>query len=244
VQLEFKPTTASSEIATFTKASVQTVSSAGDAVYPASASACMEENEHTVTEASPIPVTATEENYPTKSRLNPAATHFVQVGVHNQTLFRPNQLDAAVGDVIVFKFHGFNHTLSESTLEDPCKGSGAFDTGFNQAFSNDTIKPVVAFSVDDPAPRWFFCRQDTKRSHCHDGMVFGLNPGEKMDAFLYNARNQVISELPINNTSVGRLPTGPLILPSRMISKGAGRQYMRRAGSLWSVIGVAGIRAL
>ncbi len=199
-----------------------------------------------------------------KTSTIPGATHTVQVGIHNQTLFRPNQLDAAVGDIIVFNFHRSNHTVSESTLDKPCTASEGFDTGFHQGYTNDTRMPFVAFSVENSAPRWFFCQQDVVQSHCHDGMVFGLNPGEKMNDFLQNAQNQAESypcvlnassncvEPPSNESmnwnktgdigTLGRLPTGPAVVPSRLTSR-AGRNYKRGAGSLY-MLGAAGMGVL
>jgi plastocyanin len=186
---------------------------------------------------------------PTGSSGTPGATHIVQVGIHHQTLFRPNQLDAEVGDTVIFSFFHSNHTVSESTLDKPCTVSRGFDTGFNQVSANGTRTPVVAFSVENSAPRWFFCQQEILESHCHAGMVFGLNPGERMDDFLRNAdllaepqpcrpndpSNCVEPQLSWNKTEgnegPGRLPTGPAVVPSRLTSR-ASRSSRHRAGSL------------
>jgi plastocyanin len=211
-------------------------------------------------------VSATVTTPATNSSAIPGATHIVQVGIQNQTLFRPNQLDAAVGDIVIFNFHQSNLTVSESTLDEPCIASKDFDTGLHQFITNGARMPLVAFSVENSAPRWFFCQQKMIRSHCNDGMVFGLNPGEKMNDFLQNALNQTDPDthpcLPDDSASciepqinrsvvlnrtqgeggLGRLPSSPAVVPSRMVSR-AGRNYKRGAGSL-CVLGAAGIGAL
>ncbi len=83
-----------------------------------------------------------------------------------------------------------NHTLSQSSFEDPCtKQTNKFgqQTGIDSAFnfatkSNDgKNQPVFAFSVeDDSKPLWFYCRQTEPKSHCNDGMVVSSQPSREM----------------------------------------------------------------
>lgn len=128
----------------------------------------------------------------------------VEVGAWGDTLFNPNHLNASVGDVIRFRFLKLNHTLTQSTLDHPCTPSGGFDSGF-QFFNplNQTNK-TLTFIVQTTDPIWFFCHQNLDRPHCQSGMVFGLNPANKMSQFLANARSIV-------GTAVDYFPTGSAI---------------------------------
>lgn len=115
------------------------------------------------------------------------ATFHVAVGEEGGLTFNPNQLNANIGDTIVFHFHALNHTLTRSTLEKPCVPSGKFDSGFNQYNPADKNDLILAITVDSLEPQWFFCRQKKLFSHCHAGMVFAINPGNEMDDFILNA---------------------------------------------------------
>jgi plastocyanin len=113
-------------------------------------------------------------------------THHVEVGPFGQLFFQPSQVDAEVGDVVKFKFRSFNHTLTQSSLEEPCVSSSQFDSGFRQFNPADSLFKTLSFSVNDPAPQYFFCHQQLPVNHCRRGMVFAINPGESMDRFLMN----------------------------------------------------------
>lgn len=114
--------------------------------------------------------------------------HVVDVGKHDQLLFDPIQVDASPGDTIAFRFHRFNHTVTESSLQTPCMMQATgFDSGFTHA--NQTTAGFVAFDVANSQPRWFYCRQTMPSNHCSAGMVFGLNPGPLMNQFLLAAAN-------------------------------------------------------
>lgn len=114
------------------------------------------------------------------------ATHSVRVGVNNELIFSPSQVVAAVGDVIVFTFENGNHTLTQSTLTEPCTNTGQFDSGF--AFGPDSTVKNLSILVQNSNPMWFFCRQHIPKSHCSAGMVFALNPGTYLEEFLANTR--------------------------------------------------------
>ena len=129
-------------------------------------------------------------------------SYMVDVGARGDTLFVPNQLNASVGDVIRFRFLKLNHTLTQSTLEDPCTSNGGFDTGF-QFFNplNQTNK-TLDFVVPNTDPAWFFCHQTIDTPHCRKGMVFGLNPAGNMNQYLANAQSTTVG------TAVSFYPTG------------------------------------
>jgi plastocyanin len=119
-----------------------------------------------------------------------SATFHVAVGVEDGLTFKPNQLNANIGDTIVFHFHAVNHTLTRSSLEKPCVSSGNFDSSFNQYNPAEKNDLILVITVDSLEPQWFFCRQKQPYSHCHAGMVFAINPGDEMDIFIHNAVTQ------------------------------------------------------
>jgi plastocyanin len=112
----------------------------------------------------------------------------VVVGKGGKLDFSPPSLNISRGSVIEFNFLGLNHTLTQSEFLNPCHSSGGFDSGFSQFNpANVSGKFVVEYMVTDEDPRWFFCAQTAKRSHCQAGMVFSLNPGGGQAQFLENA---------------------------------------------------------
>ena len=148
-------------------------------------------------------------------------SHMVDVGVGDNTIFVPNQVDASVGDVVVFRFLKFGLTLTQSTLEHPCNPSGKFDAGFRTFKAWNQTNETVTFSVQKPDPVWFFCRQSTTAPHCNAGMLFGLNPAGQMGQFLANAGSSVVgtasdcfptgsavSYFPTGSSAVSYFPTG------------------------------------
>lgn len=105
----------------------------------------------------------------------PAATHTVIVGGAGGLVYTPEQIKAAVGDMVVFTFMNANHTVTQSPFDTPCKKlEGGLDSGF-MANPNNTIVPApqMAMQVTTDKPLWFYCRQ---KAHCGKGMVFSINP--------------------------------------------------------------------
>ena len=123
--------------------------------------------------------------------ISPATSHFVDVGADGDLRFNPNSIDAAVGDWIFFRFLQLNHSVTQSTLDQPCSPAGGYDTGFNFNPLNQTgvINQIVPFLVRDSEPAFFFCRQTVPESHCAAGMVFAINAGQKLGLFIDNARS-------------------------------------------------------
>lgn len=82
------------------------------------------------------------------------ATHSVTVGGPQGLAFAPQQLEAAVGDTVIFTFLSQNHTATQSAFDTPCQPlDGGMDSGF-QANPNNTINPppqvAMQVMVDTP----------------------------------------------------------------------------------------------
>jgi plastocyanin len=84
-------------------------------------------------------------------------THTVQVGALGELIYGPNQLNAAIGDIVRFDFLKLNHSVTQSSFAKPCTYNGGFDTGLNQ-FNPQNIsgKFLVDFQVNTTAPLWFY----------------------------------------------------------------------------------------
>lgn len=118
----------------------------------------------------------------------PRPTANVTVGAAGALIFSPSTLDASIGTIIRFDFLKLNHTLTQSIFKNPCHSDGRFDSGFQQFNPrNITGKFIVEFEVTTEEPQWFFCAQNTPRSHCNAGMVFSLNSHGAHQSFVRNA---------------------------------------------------------
>lgn len=133
-------------------------------------------------------------------------THRVEVGTFDgKVQFVPNQINAEIGDVVEYDFLIKSHSLTQSEFLTPCTYNGGFDTGLNQPNpKNESGLFVIPFEVTTKKPQWFYCKQaGSPVSHCNSGMVFGLNPLDKMDQFIQNAINQ---NLNTNGTASSTAP--------------------------------------
>lgn len=104
-----------------------------------------------------------------------AETFVVTVGKDASLLFEPTNVAAKVGDVIAFQFMSKNHTVTQSTFDNPCaaKADGV-DSGYQFIPQGTNVFPQWSITVNnDTAPLWFYCAQ---RPHCERGMVFAVNP--------------------------------------------------------------------
>jgi plastocyanin len=116
-----------------------------------------------------------------------AATFNVQVGA-TPFEFTPNNITANPGDEVIFEFHPKNHTVTQTTLANPCTPvQGGGDSGFLPVAAGATTFPTKRIIVpDSTSPLWFSCMQP---GHCGKGMVFAINPGseDKMKTYVSNA---------------------------------------------------------
>lgn len=88
--------------------------------------------------------------------------------------YTPNQVTAAVGDIVQFVFMPKNHTVTQSSFATPCQAlPGGQDSGFVPVAVNATSTQAFTVTVNSTNPMWFYCRQF---GHCQAGMVFAINP--------------------------------------------------------------------
>jgi len=131
--------------------------------------------------------TTTYSSYPNSPAPTPASAdgvvHKVIVGGPGNLTFSPPFISALPRDTVVFEFHQKNHTVTQSSFDDPCRkldqnGVTGFDSGFLPVADGATDFPTWNFTVTDTAPVWAYCRQRTPASHCGAGMVFAINSDE------------------------------------------------------------------
>ncbi|KAI1373736.1 Cupredoxin [Hypoxylon crocopeplum] len=138
----------------------------------------------------------------TTAAVGAMATHTVIVGGAAGLVYTPSEIQAAIGDMVIFEFMSANHTASQSTFATPCKlMEGGMDSGFRPN-PNNTVDPPpkVAMQIMTTEPLWFYCRQ---KGHCGKGMTFSINPtAEKTQAIF---QSMAIAQ---NGTGDGSAITG------------------------------------
>jgi plastocyanin len=107
---------------------------------------------------------------------SPTTTHTVSVDLGGLR-FDPDNMVAEIGDVIEFRFSARNHSVIQSSFEQPCApmadGSG-FRSGSNFATTENEQPDAFQVVVQDKAPIWFYCGQPVG-NHCQSGMVGVIN---------------------------------------------------------------------
>ncbi|CAD6439213.1 e62a7027-20c5-45de-9890-802a0de5c1fa [Sclerotinia trifoliorum] len=136
-----------------------------------------------------------------------AKIHNVTIGDKGLNIYSPNQINANIGDTIRFQFLAKNHTVTQSDFNTPCTPNGGFDTGFIQFNPNNQSDITRDFIVNTDKPIWFFCAQTVPKSHCQGGMVLGINPAGKFDAFLEKAKESNVTG---GNVTGGNFTTAPV----------------------------------
>ncbi|KAI4942630.1 hypothetical protein J4E91_010025 [Alternaria rosae] len=153
-------------------------------------------------------------------------THVVQVGGPNGSLtFSPSNVKAQPGDLVQFQFHPKNHSVVQSTFDNPCtpiqnimsNKTDAFFSGFMPTNASLTATSQVltyTIRVADAKPVWFYCSQG---KHCQAGMVGAINApasGNKtMEAFValaaQAAENLSPGQAAGSGGASGNTPTSP-----------------------------------
>ncbi|KAH8918496.1 hypothetical protein BT69DRAFT_575171 [Atractiella rhizophila] len=120
--------------------------------------------------------------------------HVVVVGGEAGLVYTPNQIDAPIGSRILFEFQTKNHTVTQSSFDEPCKPlDGGFKSGFqpSQLGNSSQTGPGFVVEVKDDKPIWFYCGQQLPQPHCPQGMVGAINApkqGNTFEKFLEKAK--------------------------------------------------------
>lgn len=149
------------------------------------------------------------------------ATHVIQVGGPNGSItFSPENIQANVGDLVQFQFHPKNHSVVQSTFDQPCvpiqnvvaNASNAFFSGFmptNASAAATSNILTYTIRVMDAKPVWFYCSQ---AKHCQGGMVGAINAAASGNKTM-SAFKALAAQAPAN-LSPGQAPGGEGSTPS------------------------------
>ena len=165
--------------------------------------------------ALPTATVAGRHDYPTETVQLTGTTKQVAVGRGGVLDYQPFNLFAEVGDIVEFQFGPMNHSVVQSTFDNPCvQSEGGFNSGFNFAVAEGVSDQVFQLTnTDASVPIWFFCGQG---NHCNSGMVGSINQkvdsGNTFDAFKALATKPgVVTVLgDVSNGSGAAVGSGPL----------------------------------
>ncbi|KZT25026.1 hypothetical protein NEOLEDRAFT_1178781 [Neolentinus lepideus HHB14362 ss-1] len=105
-------------------------------------------------------------------------THLVTVGTSG-SFYDPPTVSAQKGDIVRFLFTSSDHTVTQSTYENPCIPlPGGFNSGLIGPAIN-TSANLLSWDLvvaDDTQPIWYFCQGVSPASHCAAGMAGVINP--------------------------------------------------------------------
>jgi protein AFG1 len=128
-----------------------------------------------------------------------AATVKITVGQGGLN-FSPNEVKAAVGDVLEFHYVGGNHSVVQGDFDNPCNPAttGGFFSGYLPATNGENVgfppqshtdapldyrrrtntpQPnVFRVTVNNTDPIAYYCSQKQPALHCPNGMVGVVNP--------------------------------------------------------------------
>jgi plastocyanin len=101
--------------------------------------------------------------------------HVVKVSNANGDLtFTPNDIQAAVGDQVEFRFYGPKHSVAQSSFAKPCVpvNASAFFSGPITTSGTTANIEIFTLNVTSTAAIWFYC---SVASHCANGMSGVIN---------------------------------------------------------------------
>ncbi|KAF7290339.1 hypothetical protein HMN09_01291900 [Mycena chlorophos] len=153
----------------------------------------------------------------------------VQVGPSGTLAYVPPSVTAAAGDIIRFTFNPKNHTVTQSSFNEPCVPlPGGASSGFQPVSNVSGLLPTWTFTVaNSSSPLWFFCEQT---GHCGKGMVFAINAPADPNPHSFSAFQELAEELNGTTTSVATATTPP---PQSWASATA---TVTHAGSTWTTV--------
>ncbi|WXC49569.1 hypothetical protein QX201_009247 [Fusarium graminearum] len=95
--------------------------------------------------------------------------------------FWPEKITAEPGTMVQFQFWTGNHTVTQSTFDDPCMPIGNVNPSVEGVYSgympvaasmSKGMIPTYTITIKDKKPMWLFC---SKAQHCQGGMSMVIN---------------------------------------------------------------------
>ena len=87
-------------------------------------------------------------------------------------IFKPDNVNAAVGDLLEFHFYPEDHSVAQSSFDKPCEAN---QTGIWSDFvlvKKGAKGGVFTVMVNNTDPLWLYC---SKEDHCVEGMAMVVN---------------------------------------------------------------------
>ncbi|KAF2736716.1 hypothetical protein EJ04DRAFT_462433 [Polyplosphaeria fusca] len=130
----------------------------------------------------------------------PAGNRLIPVVVGGpQDTFIPNQVTAAVGDIVQFQFSNGNHTVTQSGADTPCTPlDGGVHSGHIPFEDGQQMVGTFNMPVTSAEPMFLFCATGP---HCQLGQVMIVNPVSEQQVLDYVKASQETSES-VDGTSV------------------------------------------
>jgi hypothetical protein len=116
-----------------------------------------------------------------------AANHEVEVG-RDGLNFKPDKLNPAKDDTIVFKFYSENHSVAQSIFDNPCEFA---ENGIFSGFPGEG--KTFTITVNNTEPAWLFCSEP---GHCQAGQAMVLNEPEDNTLDEYKSAAQNVERTP------------------------------------------------
>lgn len=100
---------------------------------------------------------------------------------NNSLVYTPNNIKANPGEMVQFQFVAGNHTVTQSTFDQPCtpistimSNVTGFHSGYQPAAASQQsgMIPTYTVMINDSKPIWLYCAQG---KHCQSGMVMVIN---------------------------------------------------------------------
>ncbi|KAF9500642.1 hypothetical protein BDN71DRAFT_1381513 [Pleurotus eryngii] len=103
------------------------------------------------------------------------AEHKITVNANGEFTFTPSNIQASVGDKVIFEFRPKNHTVTQSSFSNPCQR--LVDVTGVQGFRSEFVPLCITLRsiYYQTTPIWGYCGQG---NHCGSGMVFSINAVE------------------------------------------------------------------
>lgn len=96
-------------------------------------------------------------------------------------MYTPDNIKANAGEMVQFQFVAGNHTVTQSTFDQPCapintvmSNVTGFHSGYQPAAASKQtgMIPTYTVMINDSKPIWLYCAQ---AKHCQSGMVMVIN---------------------------------------------------------------------
>lgn len=165
-----------------------------------------------------------------------AADHLVVVGNNSELVFEPDNIQAAEGDTVTFKFWPKNHSVAQAAFNAPCEPAA---DGFWSGYIPSTEKAAATtfmYTVENASrPIWFYC---TQGKHCQGGMVGVINgpsTGNTLERFKSASANATANVSP--NSTAG---TNGMLMQNGTMGNGTTNENAASALSASSGLAVAG----